>query len=217
MLLKFSHAQFIKAPAKSNPVNVTNNVLAAKLSKLVYVYPVANNGDAGLKYIGKLVYTSADSLMMLDFYENYLWRFKKQSDGRLDRTSPDYASAINRIYICNPQGPIKNPAENDLPNRDYAAICLSNGQVIYAKINGFYFYKPNTKNVTPGSSYCQFQEEYGKGKFYQIDLIWDAGLQKWKAETNTYGTNPYIKNGVTVTALFSYNKMSEEFFNQNKQ
>ncbi len=213
MGIKYSPAQIRKQlPVKKNQLTTSIPFNTPTPQKLVYVFPVANDGDTKLKYIGKLLFSSPDSLVMKDFYESYVWMFKKGPDNGLNFKGPDYASAINRIYICEPQGPITQPSDENLINRDYAAICLSDGHIIYAKISGFYFNKKNT----PATGHVYFQEEYDKGKFNQVKLIWDPVSKKWLVEENTYAPNQWLKNGATVKAVYSYSQHSEEFFNQNR-
>lgn len=211
-----TNAQISRQSRTTNINRTTKPATHKTPESLVYVIPYSEYTQ--LKYVGKINRQTSDSLMMKDFNFNANWIMAKLPADQFSFVGPEEVTAIKQVYICKPQGPIVNPTDQNLKQWDYAAICLSDGHTIYAQINSPFYLKKNGKGgeVAPGSGYVQFHEIYDNGKFYQIDLDWDASSQQWSAKKDTYGANPNIKNGATVVAVYSYHELSFEFFDHTK-
>jgi hypothetical protein len=210
-----TNAQISKQVKTTNINRITKAASHKIPENLVYVIPYSEYKNA--KYVGKINRQTKDSLLMKDFHFNFNWIMAKLANDQFSFVGPEEVNSIKQVYICKPQGPLVNPSDQNLKVGDYAALCLSDGHTIYAKINSpFYVKKGKDYEVAPGSGYLQFHEIYDQGKFYQIDLQWDASLQQWSTKKDAYGTNPYLKNGATVVAIYSYFELSEEFFDHTK-
>nr|MBP6315231.1 hypothetical protein [Chitinophagaceae bacterium] len=202
----------ISRQAKMTNVNRIEKASRYKIPEsLVYVIPYSEYAHA--KYTGRINRQTSDTIMMRDLQYDFNWTLAKLSEDRFSFVGPEEVTAVKQVYICKPQGPIVNPSDQNLKQWDYAALCLSDGHIIYVQINAPFRLN---KNSTNGSGYLQFYEYYDKGRFHTIQVSWDVYMQKWIANKEAYETNAYLKNGATIEAIYSYYDLTTEFFDHTK-
>lgn len=211
VLTYFSRAQIKRVvPANPSLIKTPGSIRIPQNLVCVYLIDTGNTMDQPGP-AGPLIKQSAGEVEMTEFNTRKQWIFKKDTEGVFSYNGPKLVGMkVTRVFITKPQGPVTAPAVQKMPHMTYAAVCLSDGKTIYARINGK-FAAPKGYSGPAGGGYVWLQADTEPGPHYNIKLHWDPASQTWSAipgDTN----HPAMKPGIQILAVFSYYDLSSPFY-----